>query len=234
MSRDIWVIDWKSSTGVYDEMKTQVACYAKMDGQAKRAGVVRLDKVTGQLDDPPIVEVTDIDTRWEAFVYLRNYYRLLIENNLTDKQKERFYPCDGEKFATITTILGILEKKALPQWSANMTVDYVREHLKEINTDKQIEYYLGKKGKARTAYRSISKKAMDTGSIVHDAIHAHLSGVKPENILQGNDQATNSFLAFLEWADKVKLEPIALEKVLLDTSHKIGGTVDFIGWANIE
>lgn len=227
MSRDIWVIDWKSGSGVYEEMKTQVSCYAKMS-KATRAGVVRLDKITGELDDPPLVEVTDIDTRWEAFLHLREYFRRMIEPN---GELKKFYPFEDKRFPTITSILGILEKPALPQWSANMTVDYIKMNLKEMTTPEQVEYHLKK---AKTAFRTMSKAAMDTGSIVHDAIHAYLSKAKPEPILEGNDKATNSFLAFLEWDKTVQLEPIALEKVLLDPTNQIGGTVDFVGWASIE
>lgn len=234
---DIWVLDWKSSTGVWDEMKTQCVCYFKIynsqyrtiESPAERCGIVRLDKVTGLLDDPPVVEVTDIEDRWKAFLHLREYFRILIEPTVSAKKMERWYPYKDKKFPTITTINDILNKPALTQWSANLTVAYIKEHLKEMITDEQIEYYLGSKGKAKTAYRQVSKEAMDTGSIVHDAIHAHLSGVKPENILKDNESAINAFLAFLEWGDKAKLKPIALEKVLIDPEHEIGGTCDYIG-----
>jgi hypothetical protein len=236
----IWILDWKSSTAIFDEMRTQVVCYFKIynsqyrtvESPVEQCGIIRLDKETGLIDDPPIVEVTDIEDRWKAFLHLREYYRLIIQPTVSDKKMDRWYKYQDKKFPTITTILDILNKPALPQWSANMTVDYVREHLKEMNTDEQIEYYLGKKGKAKTAYREISKKAMDTGSIVHDAIHAHLSGVKADDILKGNDKAENAFLAFLEWADKANLKPIALEKVLIDPEHEVGGTCDFIGEIN--
>ena len=234
---DIWIIDWKSSTGVYDEMKTQVCVYLKMynlrdaieTGKfSTRAGVLRLDKVTGMLDDPPVVEVTDeIDRRWKEFLHLREYYRTAVEPKA---KKDRFYPYEGKKFATVTSVLGCLDKPALTQWSANMTVEYIKDNIKDMTTDEQIEYHLKK---AKTAFRTMSKKAMDTGSIVHDAIHAYLSGAKPEPILGDNDKATNSILAFLQWADKVKLKPIALEKVLIDTEHEVGGTTDFIGYADI-
>ena len=237
--RNIWVLDWKSSTGVYEEMRTQSCVYFKMWNlyessyvflpQAQRAGVLRLDKVTGMLDDPPVADVTDeIECRWNEFLNLRRYYRTAVEPHA---KQDRWYPHNGKKFATVTTVLDVLNKPALPQWSANMTVEYIREHIKEMTTDEQIEYYLKK---AKTAYRTKSKVAMDIGSIVHDAIHCHLSGGKPEPILEGHDQATNSFLAFLQWADSVKLEPIALEKVLIDPVHEVGGTVDFIGWADIN
>ncbi len=228
----IWVLDWKSSTGVYDEMLTQSCVYFKVFNQemgvisplAEKVGVLRLDKVTGALDNPPIVDCTDeVEKRWEEFLHLREYYRTTIEPKA---KQDNWYTCNGKKIPTVTRILGVLDKPALIQWSANLTVQYIRDNLAEMNNPEKIEYYLKK---AKTAYRTISKAAMDTGTVVHDAIHCYLSGGKPETILGENDKATNSFLAFLEWADKVDLKPIHLEKVLIDPIHEFGGTVDFIG-----
>jgi hypothetical protein len=224
---EMWIIDFKSSSGVFDEYKTQVSCYAMMQPEKVRAGILRLDKETGLLDDPAVVEVTDIEARWQAFLGLREYYRHILEPKA---KQDRWYKDGDKKYPTITTILGCLDKPALVQWAANMTVEYFKENAKEMTTPEQIEYHLKK---AKTAYRTMSKKAMDTGSIVHDAIHAYLSGAKPEPILGDNDKAQNSFLAFLQWADKVKLKPVALEKVLIDPEHQVGGTCDFIGWAEI-
>ncbi len=242
---DIWVIDWKSSTDVYDEMKTQGCVYFKIWNlyealnknlpRAERAGVLRLDKVTGILDDPPVVEVTDeVERRWIEFLHLREYYRTAIEPKA---KQDRFYPYEGKKFPSVTTINGILKQEWASPWAAKMAVEYFKKVLTEWRqddkpmTEEWIEYHLKK---AKTAFRTKSKTAMDIGSIVHDAIHAYLSGAKPEPILGGNEQATNSFLAFLEWADSVKLKPIALEKVLIDPEHEIGGTTDFIGYAEIK
>lgn len=222
---DIWIVDFKSSTGIYDEYKTQVSVYLKMSQQATRAGVLRLDKETGMLDDPPLVEVPqdEIEARWKAFLGLREYYRHIVEPKA---KQDRWYPHDGKKYPTITTILGVLDKPALVQWSANMTVEYIKQHLVEMVAEEQIDYYLKK---AKTAFRQKSKVAMDTGSIVHNAIHCYLSGGKPEDILGSNDNATNSYLAFLSWSDSVHLKPIGLEKVLIDPVNEIGGTCDFLG-----
>lgn len=228
----IWTIDFKSSSGIWDEMITQVCIYSQLwnlnhEPYCEHAGILRLDKETGLLDNPPIKDCSEeIERRWSAFLNLREYYKILIEPELSDKKKERFYPYNGKKFPTVTSILDILNKPALVQWSANSTVQYIRDNIKEMVTDEQVDYHLKK---AKTAYREISKKAMDIGSIVHDAIHAYLANTDYDKILEGNDKAINAFLAFLEWADKVKIKPIALEQVLLDTKYEFGGTVDFVG-----
>lgn len=236
----IWVIDFKSSKGIWDEMKTQVNVYYMVwnlyhaidnGKRADRVGILRLDKETGLLDDPPILDCTEgLNDRWEAFLNLRKYYGLIIEPDLSEKKKERFYSLEnGKKIPTVTTILDLLHKPALVQWAANSVAEYVGEHIKDMTTDEQIEYHLKK---AKTAHRDVSKKAMDIGSIVHDAIHAYLSGADYDKIVDGNDKAINAMLAFLEWADKVKIKPIALEKKLIDPKNEFGGTVDFVGELN--
>lgn len=234
----IWLIDWKSSTGVWDDMRIQVSVYEGIwivtggTPKIEKVGILRLDKETGMLDDPPVVKipVQERMNRWIAFLRLREYYRLIIQPTLSDKRMDRFYAYNGKKFPTVTTILDILNKPALVQWAANMTIEYIKDNMKEMIDEPSIEYHLKK---AKTAFRTVSKKAMDTGSIVHDAIHAYLSGAKPESILEGNDRATNSFLAFLDWNKTAKLKPVALEKILIDPLNETGGTTDFIGEANI-
>lgn len=234
MMKKLWLIDWKSAKGIWDENYIQASCYYHMakqiDIEAQGVGILRLDKETGM---PEFADCTkDLEMNWSAFLSLREYYRVKIE---AFKEPKKGYRLNGKMLPSITEILSILNKPALTQWSANETVAYLRDALPELRTeditDDRIEYIFKK---AKTAYREISKKAMDTGTIVHDAIECYLSGGKPEDILGNNDKATNAFLAFLEWRDKVELEPIALEKELIDSEHEIGGTVDFIGKANIE
>jgi len=232
----IWVLDFKSSTGVYDEYLTQVSIYTRMARNqgfvVEHGGVLRLDKQTGLVDDPAVVEVTDIDLRAEAFIKLREYYGMMIEPHLTEKKMDRFYPCDGDRFATVTTIQDLL-KKIPGQWYANMTLEYFKEHLSEMTTPEKIEYHFKK---AKTYHKEASKKAMDIGSLVHDKIHAFLSGVDKDIIykeIESNQPLYTAFLTFEEWAKKTEPKPIALETILLDKQHRIGGTVDFIGHLNI-
>ena len=227
--RSLTLIDFKSSNAIYPEYITQVACYSYMaiydltlPGPVTNVGILRLDKETGI---PEYVDCTSgLEEQWKAFQGLREYYRWIVE---PEAKKDRYYKYEDRLFPSVTTILGILQKPALPQWAANMTIDYIRENLKEMDTDEKAEYHLKK---AKTAFRTMSKKAMDTGSIVHDAIEAFLSGAKPDDILKGNDKAETAFLAFLEWKDSVKLEVVATERALIHPHVEVGGTCDLIAW----
>jgi len=235
--KKLWVIDFKTAKSIYDEYLLQIAAYYNTWNEfehgehpkADAAGILRLDKETGM---PEFTDCTEgIEKKWLAFWSLRDYYRLNIEG---EKEIKKGYKVNGHMAPSVTEILNILAKQALIPWAVNSTVDYFQDNLKDLRNPElsveNIEYIFKK---AKTAYRTISKKAMDTGSLVHDAIECYLSGGKPEPILEGNDGATNSFLAFLEWKEKVRLEPIFLEKQLIDPNLEFGGTVDLITWAEI-
>ena len=217
----IWVWDYKSSLAVYENYKIQVSTYARsLKPPADHAGVLLLDKVTGM---PTPVEVDRIEERYKAFCALREYYRIIEEPYLTEKEMERFYFLNGNRIPTITTILGILGAKALEQWKVNQAVEYIGNNRPQ--TEEQWIYHLKK---AKTAHRQASKKAMGTGTTVHEAIHAYLSGAKPEPILEGDSKAEMAFYAFLEWSDSVKLKPIATELTVINEEFGFGGTIDLV------
>ena len=44
----------------------------------------------------------------------------------------RTYQIDDKKYPSVTSILDMLDKPALVQWSANCVVEYVRDHLDDI------------------------------------------------------------------------------------------------------
>jgi hypothetical protein len=233
--REKWLIDWKSSRALYPEYEIQVATYSGLNWNItkediQKVGVLILDKETGL---PTFYDCSkDNETNWDAFMHLREYYRIKVEPFIDLK---RFYPYEDKKFPSVTAILDILNKPALIQWSANETVNHFQENIDKLRdpaTEQSTVDYIFKK--AKTAYRQTSKKAMDTGTIVHDAIEAFMSGMPVEDILGTNEQAKTAFDAFVQWKEKVKLESIHLEYQLIDPVSETGGTCDFIGYAEVE
>jgi hypothetical protein len=81
------VADWKTSTGIYDEMKFQVAGYAgmieemtgrKLDG----AYIVKFDKKEGEFNpkkDVSFIDADEVSARFKAFAHLAAYSRLTKE-----------------------------------------------------------------------------------------------------------------------------------------------------------
>ena len=240
--KELTLMDWKSSKALYPEYSMQVSAYARAyniaakkrgEDQVKRLGVLRLDKETGI---PDYQDVTEGDNaRWRGFCGLLDYYHVVVEPEIKDLSKARFYELDGVKMPSVTTVLSVLSKPALIQWSANCCADYIRDNIEEIISPETSPDRIAQIiKKSKTAHRTEAKKATDIGSLVHDAIETYMKGGKPEAILEGSPKAQTSFLAFLEWKDKVALEPVALEIPVYHPILNYAGTPDLIGYLKKE
>lgn len=240
--KQLTMIDWKSSKGFYPEYFIQLSAYGRAYNReairlgneiVERLGVLRLDKLTGM---PEFKDCTDGEPeRWAGFCGLLSYYHALIEPNIKEGEKARFYERDGLRGPSVTTVLSCLAKPALIQWAANCSAEFIQENLAEIR-DPSTEYERVEQliKKAKTAHRTVGKKATDTGQLVHDAIETYMLGGKPEPILEGDKKAESAFLAFLNWKDEVKLEKVHLEYEVFHPSLLYGGRVDIIGYLDVQ
>lgn len=131
----------------------------------------------------------------------------------------------GVDVPSCTTITGQLDKSgALTYWAAGSACDYICEQLKQhpdFGNNELFSYIES----ARKNFRSVSKAAMDTGSRIHDAVEQYFkTGKEP---FKPSDQVMSGFLAFLEWKDAHKVEPISLEHTVY--GYDWAGTLDFYG-----
>jgi hypothetical protein len=89
----------------------------------------------------------------------------MTTNRLNFESKGHRYYLDGKPLTGVTTIIGILDKPALIQWSANQAVDFIEDKL---------ESGLGLTGfdldEARKAWTRKRDKAGDIGSLCHSWI----------------------------------------------------------------
>ena len=121
-------------------------------------------------------------------------------------------PEDNLKYPTVTEITSNVTDKsgALTQWAANMVVEWIRGNCKGgtvqyIVTPEELD-------DARFNFRKVSKKALDIGSQVHEAIMQYFkTGKEP---VDPPEQVANAFLAFLEFKDEHKLETMLVEERL--------------------
>ena len=61
----------------------------------------------------------------------------------------------------VTSVLGVISKPALIQWSANMAVQYVKENLKDISDLNEVLE------SAKSAHRKKKEQAGDWGTTLH-------------------------------------------------------------------
>lgn len=102
---------------------------------------------------------------------------------------------------------------ALTQWAANMAVEWIREN-SEPSRLSENKYLVTEDelNKARFNFRNVSKRALNVGSQVHDAIRLWIvSGKEPS---EPDEQVLSAFVAFLEFFDANKMETIKTEERL--------------------
>ena len=134
---------------------------------------------------------------------------------------------DGEyrNLTGCTTVLQVIAKPALIQWSANMTAKYITENFKEgCNILKLCD-------EARYSHRKRKEKAGDYGTKTHEEIEKYITqcisefGGRPIDIeTNGNKSIRN----FVDWARKNKVIFLATEKNVYSEEMFTGGIVDFV------
>jgi len=128
----------------------------------------------------------------------------------------------------VTTVIGILDKPQLVQWSANMTNDYWLEHLKPGADELAIKTIANK---AKLAWREKRDSAGDVGTLIHEWIEQHIlfqmgKGEKP--MIPINDTILQGTIKFLQWAQKNVSKFIGTEKKVYSLKHNVAGTCDFL------
>ena len=125
----------------------------------------------------------------------------------------------------VTSVLKVLNKPALIQWSANMAASYVLENLPAENDLSMIEKICHE---AKTAHRRFTKDAADIGTAVHKFAENTLRDGKAPTTPK-DEKTANGCKAFLEWFQAHKIEPIHLEQMVFHPDWWYAGTADFYG-----
>ena len=135
------------------------------------------------------------------------------------------YRLDGAPVPGVTTIIGILDKPALPRWAAEQVARYVAEHpdaieqLRSLGPEPMVAALKGLPWQKRD-------DAATRGTTLHD--HA-------ERLLRGDDvelddddpllPVVENALAFMaDW----HIEPVLIEQSVASLEHRWGGRLDLI------
>jgi hypothetical protein len=131
----------------------------------------------------------------------------------------------GAEVPRATGITGQLDKPALTYWAANAACDYILTQIDDVMAWNSRDAIFPIVEAARKNFRTVSRKALDAGSRIHEAIEVYFkTGKEP---VTKDDQVISGFLAFLEWKDAHKVEPIKLEHTVY--GYDWAGTLDFYG-----
>ncbi len=147
---------------------------------------------------------------------------------LFNKNRDRFYTIQDTKLVSVTTVLNIVAKDALPPWYArqerNLIIASLKEAFPEFGRDagtlvEAVERIAGKK-KAGDREKA---KAAKRGKTAHTAIECALRGdtLPP---LTADDQRL--FDAWWKWWKGTQFEVLDVEKVVFDMELGYAGTMD--------
>lgn len=138
-------------------------------------------------------------------------------------QASHRYWLDGKPVPGVTTVIGVLDKPAIPRWAAQQVAEYVADnddaiaHLRAMGRGPMVQALKGIPWETRD-------KAGVRGNVLHDHTEALLRGeeitVADEDVL-----VVQSALDFL---DDWRIEPVLIEYACASREHRWAGTGDLI------
>ena len=122
-------------------------------------------------------------------------------------EENHLYTLGGKPLTGVTTILGVIAKPSLIQWSASMACDFVKDNLKSMD---QLEAVLKD---ARVAHRKKKEASADTGTFVHKMCEVWIADrTQPDDVI------------FSKAIEALKLKPEEIAEVEKQISRKAKGT----------
>jgi len=103
-----------------------------------------------------------------------------LAQNVRGKGRHYAHPTTGELVPSITNIIGIMDKPALPRWAAKMVAERAMHLKHSLGNMSDAEVVDTLKG----APWSKSQRAADRGTDIHAYLEAHLNGLEPEPLSQ--------------------------------------------------
>lgn len=151
---------------------------------------------------------------------------------LTFEKNGHLYMLDGKPLTGVTSVLQVIAKPALIQWSANEAVNYIREKTKDLEAVgiQQLEIILEE---ARLAHRKKKEDAGSRGTDVHSLIEAEAKNAIENThgffVEKWKEQySSRQVIKFIDWAVSNKVKFIASEKQVYSETHWLAGTLDFL------
>lgn len=144
----------------------------------------------------------------------KHLYHVLDENG---KQK---------RLCGVTTYLGTINKPALIPWAVKTTIEYLREHIDQLQTEPRQLLEAAKEEANRQ-----KEEAANIGKAVHAWIEEYIKseiegGEKPE--MPEKEEVLNGVNNFMSWINKDHPEFHASEMIIYSRKHGYVGQVDVV------
>lgn len=133
------------------------------------------------------------------------------------------YFLDGKRVPGATTILGVLNKPALPKWAAKSVAEYVVENPDGVEALRGMG-----KGPMLAALKEVPWQKRDDAADRGHSFHEYA-----EQIVQGGEpEVPDSLVPLVEQAiefmEKWDIRPVLIEEPVASREHRYAGTLDLI------
>lgn len=151
------------------------------------------------------------------------------EVTLTFDEAAHSYMANGTLCPSVTQILKVIDKPALPRWAAKEAMAYVEANLRPGQALDEIQIAnLCREGKAAPWKKA--SDAADIGSLVHKFAEEWALGHGPQ--MPVHPLARQCAEQFLQWWENHHVEVIAAERKVYHQGRNYAGTVDLIANVN--
>lgn len=144
-----------------------------------------------------------------------------------DAKKHAYTFEGGRVFSGVTTVINATsDKSALINWSANIAVDYIKEHAISMGVDEYIahEHTLDEARKAHLKKRDV---AGTKGTDVHSLVEAYVITCIKGNGGEPLPVEFGQVKPFADWAREEVKQFLVAEQKLYDEENAVAGTADF-------
>ena len=135
------------------------------------------------------------------------------------------YSVDGKKIPSVTTILSVINKPALINWSARMAIDHVAEAIEPGKSYDELQLQAIFEGGKR-AHHAKKVDAGNIGTFVHDWIEKYINGDNPG--MPVNEDLQEAINNFLVWVKDFKVKFLLTEQPVYSREHEYAGILDFV------
>ena len=146
-----------------------------------------------------------------------------LAQNVKGKGRHYQHPNTGELVPSVTNIIGVLNKPALPRWAAKVVAEQavaMRDSLPKLDEAEAVDLLKG------APWRS-STRAADRGTTIHAYLEARMQGLDPQEISGEAARFRRAADAFLkEWTP----QPLHIEMTVFGPDY--AGTGDL--WAKVN
>lgn len=138
------------------------------------------------------------------------------------------YKLDGAWVPGVTTILGVLNKPALPKWAASTVAEYVADNHEAIE-----HLYAMGRGPMVAALKETPWKKRDDAAARGTTFHAFAERILNGEEVDVPDEQVGLVESALAFMEDYKIKPIMTEGAVASREHGYAGTFDLIAESSL-